>query len=175
MSEVPVASTNGPLAVTKKSTAWVWYFVILVVMTLATTTTLIVYNLRQQLTPQQLAGAVALWKKHGPRSYDFEYTKRTTTNVEEKYAVQVRDGEVTSVTLNEEPLEERLYSYHSMLALFGFMDRFLEIDRQPGRPRAFVRASFDEEDGHVRRYVRSVSGTKERVEIVVTKFASVKK
>ena len=64
-----------------------------------------------------------------------------------------------------------LYPYHSVPALFGFMNDFLAQDRRPGRPRAFVRAAFAEADGHPMRYVRSVTGgARERVEIVVTTF-----
>jgi hypothetical protein len=182
-----LASTNGPPAApTRKSRTWVWYFVILVVLSLAATTTMIVYNLRQQLTPAQLEAARAHWNDHGPADYDMEYTKQTTTaDSLETYAVQVRGGKVVKVEVTPglpgketrwQPIEERLYPYHSVPALFGFMYEFLAQDRRPGRPRAFVRAVFAPDDGHPMRYVRSVSGaTRERVEIVVTKFEPVRK
>jgi hypothetical protein len=168
MDTPQLASTNGPPA-RPKNRAWVWYFVILIVLTIAATTTLFVFNIKQQLTPEQLAAATALWKAKGPASYDMEYTKQLGTE-EEKYFVEVRKGEVVSVKMNDQPIEERLYRYHSMLALFSFIEQFQKIDREPGRPRAFVRADFDATDGHIQRYVRSVSGTRERVQIVVTKF-----
>jgi uncharacterized protein DUF6174 len=164
-----LSSTNGPPAIRQKSKTWIWYFVLLAVLTAAATTTLIVFNLKQQLTPQQLAAAQALWKKHGPESYDLEYTKEIG-ETKESYAVRVRNGEVVDVMLNDKPIERRLYRYHSMPELFGFIEGFLEIDSKPGRPRAFARATFDEEDGHLKRYTRSVSSPKERVEIIVTKF-----
>jgi hypothetical protein len=130
-------------------------------------TSLIVFNVGQQLTPEKLAAAIALWKERGPTSYDMEYTKPM---VNETFKVRVRKGDVVSVTMNDQPLPEREYPYHSMRALFGFIERFQQIDQEPGQPRAFVRATFDETDGHIRRYVRSVSGKKERAEFVVTKL-----
>jgi hypothetical protein len=173
-----LASSNGPPSLPKKNRTWVWYFVILAGLSLAATTTMIVYNLRQQLTPEQLEAARQRWLQHGPASYDMEYTKITTTT--ETYRVEVRDTKVVKVEMTPglpgndakwQPIEERLYPYHSVPALFGFMNDFLARDRMPGRPRAFVRANFDSNDGHLMRYVRSVSGTTpQRVEIVVTKF-----
>lgn len=175
-----LASTNGPPVAVKKNRTWVWYFVIVAGLSIAATTTMIVYNLKQQLTPEQLQAAVARWNERGPASYDMEYTKQTAASESiETYVVEVRAGKVVKVDVAPglrgkdtrwQPIEERLYPYHSVPALFGFMNDFLAQDRRPGRPRAFVRAAFDDNDGHVMRYVRNVSGAKERVEIVVTKF-----
>lgn len=173
-----LASTNGPPVAPKKSRSWLWYFAFLVAATMAATTTMIVYNLRQQLTPQQLQEAIGRWQKNKPADYDMEYSKQSGSTVE-TYYVQVRGGKVTRVDMRTgqakdvEPLEERLYPYHSVDALFGFMNDFLAQDARPGRPKAFVRAVFADEDGHPMRYVRSVSATRERVEIIVTKFERV--
>lgn len=173
----PLPSSNGPPP-RRKNRTWVWYFVILAGLSIAATTTMIVYNLKQQLTPGQLEAARQRWLQHGPADYDMEYTKITTTT--ETYRVEVRGKKVVKVEVTPDlpgkdarwqPIEARLYPYHSVPALFGFMNDFLAHDRMPGRPRAFVRANFDSDDGHLMRYVRSVSGTApQRVEFVVTKF-----
>jgi hypothetical protein len=172
-----LASSNGPPA-PPKSRTWVWYFVILAGLSIAATTIMIVYNLGQQLTPEMLEAARQKWLQHGPGSYDMEYSKITTST--ETYRVEVRGGKVVKAEVASglpgkdtkwEPIEERFYRYHSVAALFDFMNGFLAHDGTPGKPRAFVRANFDSNDGHPMRYVRSVSGPPlQRVEIVVTRF-----
>src|SRR5262249_4483768 len=54
---------------------WIWFFVILIVLTVTSITIMIVYNLRQQLKPEQLAQARALWEQKGPADYDLDYTQ----------------------------------------------------------------------------------------------------
>jgi uncharacterized protein DUF6174 len=179
-----LASTNGPPVTRKKNRTWVWYFGILAVLSAAATTTMIAYNLGQQLKPDTLQAAVARWNEHGPADYDMEYTKQTgAADSLETNVVEVRGGKVVKVVrapglrtkdTQWQPVEERLYPHYSVPALFGFMNDFLAQDRRPGRPRVFVRAAFDEQDGHLTRYVRSVTGgTNERVEIVVVSFTKV--
>src|SRR6516164_3745556 len=133
MDTPSLAITNGP-PVRPRSRAWIWYFVLLAILTVAMITSLIVFNVGQQLTPEKLAAAIALWKERGPTSYDMEYTKPM---VNETFKVRVRKGDVVSVTMNDQPLPEREYPYHSMRALFGFIERFQQIDQEPGQPRAF--------------------------------------
>ncbi len=147
---------------------WLWYFGILVVLTAASIATMIAFNLRQQLKPAQLAAAAARWKQRGPRDYDMTYTKKL--GEAETYAVQVRNGVVVSAQRNRQPVEERLLRHYSMNALFSDIERFLEIDAEPGRPKTFCVATFDPEDGHIRHYVRRVMGSSERVEISVDTF-----
>jgi hypothetical protein len=174
MSDPLQSSTNGPPSRPQpKNRAWVWYFVLLADMTVATTTILIAYNVSQQLTMQKFEAAHALWKKRGPADYDMDYSTQTTA--ETKFHVRVRGGNVVEATMNGEPIEPRLYSHRTMNGLLSDVQRFLEIDQKPGSPRAYVRATFDGSDGHLVRYVRSVSETRERVEIVVTKFEAVEK
>ena len=54
-----------------------------------------------------------------------------------------------------------------MDSLFDFIRDRLRADASPDRPRAFVKASFDEKDGHVSNYVHSVMSTRERLEVTV--------
>ena len=147
---------------------WIWYYATLVVLTAASITIMIVYNLKQQLTPPQFAAAQALWKEKGPRDYDMTYTKKV--GAPETYAVRVRAGVVVSAERNGQPVEERQLHYHSMNALFSDVERFLELDAEPGRPRTFCVARFDPDDGHLRHYVRRVMGSTERAEITVERL-----
>ena len=95
-----LASTNGPPIAAKQSRTWVWYFAILAGLSIAATTTMIVYNLKQQLTPEQLQAAVARWNERGPANYDMEYTKQTAAAESlETYAVEVRGGKVVKVVV----------------------------------------------------------------------------
>src|SRR5262249_30657728 len=123
------------------------------------------YNRNQQLTREQLEAARALWKQNGPRDYDLRYTKQGDATG--TFDVQVRDGKVVDAKLDSRELERRLYATVDMPALFDDLERFLELDSQPNRPRVFAVASFDRTDGHLMHYVRSVSALRQRVEITV--------
>jgi hypothetical protein len=147
------------------SRAWIWYFVILVVLTLLSITALVMFNLGQQLKPEQLAQAQALWNDKGPRDYNMVYTLNGSTTG--TYRVQVRQGKVVSVIRDGQSVEKRLYVYSSMPALFEFIEDFLKQDAEPGRRRTFTKAVFDPQDGHLKHYVRRVMGTTERQEITV--------
>jgi hypothetical protein len=145
---------------------WIWFFIVLAVLTLAAIAIQIWYNPTVPLTAPLLAEAQARWKEHGPRNYDLDYTIKKIENTE-KFHVQVRNGKVVSVTMDGRALESRLYPYHTMPALFDFIEEFREQDSQPGRPRTFTSVMFDPVDGHLIHYVRSVAVRRERQEIIV--------
>jgi hypothetical protein len=153
-----------------QSYRWVWYFVILAILTIAACTILVWYNLRQQLKKPDLAAALARWKQNRPSDYDLTYTKRGSANG--TFFVEVRDGKVVSVTLdgreitqNDKPLDPSRFDRYDMAALMDDIETFLEKDAEPGRPRTYTVATFDPADGHIVRYVRRVMGTSERIEI----------
>jgi hypothetical protein len=148
-----------------RSRGWIWFFVILSVLAIAAITGNIVYNLWQQLKPEQLATARALWDAKKPSNYDMEYTQAGATPG--TFTVEVRDGKIVSAARDGQPLDERLYGYYDMNGLFNSIDQFMEIDQKPGAPRTFTKATFDASDGHVIRYIRRVMGTNERLEINV--------
>jgi hypothetical protein len=122
-------------------------------------------NRQQQLTPEKLALARALWAEKGPRDYELDYEiKRDETpdpspSVGQKYTVRVRDGKVETPPAGE---------FGAMDDLFDWIDARLRADREADGPRPFVKATFDPHDGHVLHYVRSVMRTRERIEISVT-------
>ena len=60
----------------QQSYRWVWYFVVLGVLTVSACTILVWYNLRQQLKQEDLQAARALWKLNRPPDYDLIYSKR---------------------------------------------------------------------------------------------------
>jgi hypothetical protein len=148
---------------------WVWFFVVLAGLALTAIVIQIWYNWSHQLNPIQLAEAEALWKEKGPLDYDMEYTVRKIDSTE-VYSVKVRKGKVISVLRDSRPVEKRLYHYSDMTGLFDIIEQFLAHDAPSGserKPRVFARAEFDPHDGHLLRYVRSVSFTRERIEITV--------
>jgi hypothetical protein len=174
----------------RRSHRWIWFFVVVVGLTVAAVAILWIYNLKQQLTPEKLAAAWKQWKEKGPANYDMKY--QVKYNEEENtvtYTVRVRHGEVEYAEPDDRPLEKK-QGYYGMPALFSFIKRFLEmdepglmirleesgrtvikrlpvVDAKPRSPRTFTVATFDADDGHLIHYVRRVMGTTERVEITV--------
>jgi hypothetical protein len=159
----------------KPNRGWIWYFVILGGLTSLAITVLVLYNLRQQLKPEQLEAARKLWDAKRPSDYVLTYTK--TGAVTGTFIVKVRKGKVVSVDMRQEvpgeqaikvvELERRLYRDHDMGGLFDAIERFLEMDAQKDSPRPYVRALFDPHNGQLRQYVRRVMGTRERIQIDV--------
>ena len=148
----------------RRSRGWLWFFGILIVLTITSITVQISFNLSQQLTQQKLDAARMRWREAGPRDYDLEYTIEKIGS-KETFQVHVRDGKVVASTRDGQAEEPRLFRYRDMLYLFTLMEDFLEHDTQPGMPRTFATAIFDQADSHVIRYVRSVKSTLERQEI----------
>jgi hypothetical protein len=146
---------------------WIWFFVALAFLTVAAIFLLAKFNPTVPLTPELLAEAQARWKAYGPKDYDLDYTVKKMDATEQFHA-QVRHGEAISVIMNGSiPLEPRQYPYYTMPALFGFIEEFMEQDRQPGKPRTFTNVLFDAVDGHLIHYLRSVASKRERQEITV--------
>jgi hypothetical protein len=169
---------DAPLAGTfvmtppRRNRNWIWFFVTLAVLTGVATVTLIVYNLRQQLTLSQLRAARDLWEQKRPSDYRLEYTKKGSATG--TFVVEVRGGKAVSVLMDgrpilqdEKPLDKELIYRYDMTALFNDIEQFLEIDARPGSPRAYNRAYFDPDDGHLLQYVRRIMGTTNRLEITV--------
>lgn len=163
---------NPSMPAPQQSYRWVWYFVVLIILTVAACTILVWYNLRQQLKKEDLQKAREQWKRDRPLNYDLHYTKRGSASG--AFDVEVRDGKVTSVTLdgreitqNDKPIDSSRYPRYDMTALMDDIETFLEEDAEPGRPRTYTVATFDPKDGHLIRYVRRVMGTSERIEIIV--------
>src|SRR5262249_60155128 len=119
----PNGAATPPAPAPRKNRGWIWFFALLALLTVAGISLNWWFNLRQQLTPEQLAAARALWNAKGPHDYELEYTEQGSARG--TYLVQVRGGKVVSATLDGRPLEPRLYPTSSMPALFDDIERFL--------------------------------------------------
>jgi hypothetical protein len=132
------------------------------------------FNLRQQLTPEQLDAARRLWDENGPHDYRLDYTIKREVNpdlagtVPQRYSVNVRGKKIVTVADSEgRNLKSGEFEFDSMDSLFTTIGKRLRADADPARPRAFVKATFDSRDGHVTHYVHSVMSTRERLEVTV--------
>ena len=152
----------------RKNNNWKWFFAIVAALSLCVAVSLIWWNLRLQLKPEQLEAARALWNTNGPADYVLVYTTRkneeTTTD---HYVVRVRQKKPYEVIVNGLPEPAERLDYQSMDALFNYIERFLELDSEKDKPRTYTRADFDHKTGAIRSYVRRIMGKRERLEINV--------
>jgi hypothetical protein len=145
---------------------WLWYFLVLLLLAAVAASSLIVYNLGQQLSPEQLDSARRRWQAHGPRDYRLAYTIKRDDQPVDHYAVRVHAGKVVLATVNGKPVPAAERERVDMEGLFRLMDEHLRLREQAGQPKTFLRAHFDAVDGHVRSYVRAPRG-QARLEITV--------
>ena len=159
---------------TRRNRYWIWFFVLVGLLTVGAIAILLLYNLNQQLKPEPVAAARQRWDKNGLANYDLFYKiNRQDLNgsVEEDFVIQVRHGRVvfgtfrTSPQYKEVPLKTRLYSLHNVPAFFDYLDDYLKQDAKPGAVRPCMLALFDPNDGHLLHFVRRVSSN--RLEITV--------
>jgi hypothetical protein len=155
---------------------WVWFFVILAILGIGAIVINLVYNVLQQLRPQELASARALWNEKAPTDYDLDYVvkdENATGSAEpmqlevERISVHVRGGHVRSATRNGAALPAGEWGHYGVGPLFDLIEIYLEKDGQSGEPPTYTHALFDKKDGHPIHYVRRVMGTRRRLEIRV--------
>lgn len=158
----------------RRNRGWIWFFVTVFTLAIGAGVTLIVYNIKQQLKPEDLQAAWELWKKKGPADYDVVYEVLRPEQPPEIFVVRVRNKTTTFASRNDKEEEARLRPYRGMDALFEQVTEFMLIDSQPGKPRTYVRGVFDPADGHLWWYVRRVMGTTQRVEIRVLELRAVR-
>ena len=154
---------------------WVYFYVFVIVASVSVAGFMIWFNLSIQLTPEKLADAKKLWQQKGPKSYDMTYTKRLNDDATvSRFDVKVRSGVLEEVKLNGQKLvkqpdqESDPRIYHSMDRLLSDIERFMNIDNKPGAPKVYVTAIFEPDNGALRRYIRRVMGTTQRIELHVT-------
>lgn len=156
-----------------KNRAWMWFFAVVIVLAGAAAGINWAYNVKQQLSPSQLADAMKLWKEKGPRDYDLRIEKSTSSaNSDGKAKLEVieskiRGGKVLFASLDGQPMEARLLPNYDMPAWFGFIEEFLANDAKPNAPRTFRAAVFDPTTGAILNFRRRKSGTHERQEITI--------
>jgi hypothetical protein len=162
------------------------FFLVLAGLGLAALTIPIVYNLRQQLRPEQVAEARERWRRAAPADYDlklFVLTNHDGREERDEFVTAVRGGKVALVGCNGEllyaapalavlagpgllaPPREDLRR-HGVEALFRQIEEALREDQASGG-RNYATAKFDPADGHPQHYVHRIRGSKERVEWLV--------
>jgi hypothetical protein len=149
------------------SRRWVWYFILLAVMSATAIVLPIVYNLSLQLRPEELASARQRWKANGPRDYDLQFQEKITEHGESsdsEWVVKVRDGKVTVVTCDSETLPAADYPDLTVDGQFAVIEKGLQLDLATGVRRNYATAAFDLGDGHPTHYVRRVRGSGDRLE-----------
>jgi hypothetical protein len=148
-----------------KSRAWIWYFVFVFVASVGVAGTMIAFNLSRQLTSEKLEAEWRKWKANGPPDYRLTYTKRLNDSSQaDRFVVTVRDGKVRDVQMNGIELAPEQRPYHSMDRLFRDIERFQELDAKDKR-KVYMMAIFDDETGAIRKFVRSVTSTRQSVDI----------
>ena len=156
----------------EKNHNWIWFFAALVVLGLAAVAINWAYNARRQLTMEQLIAAEDLWDKHGPTDYDLVVEKTiqsasASEPMRDRIEVKVRKRNVVDATINGGPIPHRVWNENDLPAWFGFVERFMQIDSAPGAPRTFHAAEFDPKTGQLLQFIRSVSLTRERQELIL--------
>jgi hypothetical protein len=113
------------------------------------------------------------WKRHGLASYEMDIDE--SLGLTAKIHVEVRNDQVTAMTINGQPTAPRLWDSWSVPGLFGIIR--LDLDRngavaggeeQP--PAVFQQAEFDPVDGHPRVYRRTELSGGQTVEWRITNF-----
>lgn len=156
-----------------RSRNWLWFFLILVVLATAAIGINWWYNLRQQLSMEQLTAAMQRWQERGPVDYDIIIEKNISSATSsgeptiETIVARVRKGTVLDASLDGRPMERRLWPDYDMPAWFGYVEEFLRRDLAPGAPRTFRTAVFDPLTGALQHFRRRVSGTRERQELKI--------
>jgi hypothetical protein len=171
---------------------YVWFFAVLALCGTAAVTIPIVYNLRLQLKPEQLAEARERWQTNGPRDYDLSFIVQSGREGEaDEYHAIIRGGQVhwvvqpDSVAASHEQRvvlgmavgpslpawcgrglsEEELRAW-SVAGIFDKIAQGLAENAAAGG-RNYATASFDPVDGHPIHYVRRVKATGERLELTI--------
>lgn len=128
----------------------------------------IVYNLGQQLRPDQLAVARLLWDEHGPADYDLTFTIQYDGEpLPERHIVLVRQGRAVAALREGELLAVRP-ALGAMLGLPAgavrgptytiptMFDRLQALLEEENAQRNFLVGVFDPQSGWPRRFIRRV-------------------
>jgi hypothetical protein len=171
-----MASAATGRRVAPRSRGWVAFFVILVGLAVTGVVLPILYNLGQQLRPEQLSAAKARWEAEGPADYDLTYTIKYDRETQaERHVVVVRQGRVVWASCEGEVVQVSpalgallgvtaggtTHGGRDVAAIFA---RLEELLGEEGSRRNFLVAAFDPKAGWPRRIVRRVRGTGTREE-----------
>lgn len=131
------------------------------------------------MQPAELDLAEARWRQHGSADYDLDLD--ASLGLAGKMHVEVRQGEVIAVTLNDQPTRRHLWDYWSVPGLFEVMrldrDRNLAAAQEPaGTPAEPVlqQAVFDPRNGLPLEYRRSDQTSGQTGGWRITRFRSLR-
>src|SRR5262249_60798210 len=105
----------------RQNRGWLWFFLVLLLLAAVAASSLVVYNLGQQLRPEDVQDARRRWQAKGPRDYRLVYTVKTDDQPVDHYAVRVQGGKVTQATVNGKPLPAEELAGADMEGLFRRM------------------------------------------------------
>jgi hypothetical protein len=159
----------------RRSRAWIVYFLILAILASIAIVVPILFNINQQLRPEQLEAARQRWRDHEPRDYDLTFAITWDRDqTPERHMVAVRGGKIVFASCEGEILFlapamraaaglpggglPRAHAY-DVPAIFDHLDGLL---REEGARRNFLIAGFDPNDGYPRRFIRRIRGTSTR-------------
>src|SRR5262245_62672717 len=146
----------------------VWFFLVLVLLGTAAVVAPIVYNLRQMLTPEQVAEARARWEAKGPADYQLSFLERIDDDRPDTYEATVRRGELVGLKVNDKSVAvakltaARRHEF-TVPGMFDLIEQHL-AEEEGGKRRNYATAYFDPELGFPVRYVRRVHGSRARLE-----------
>ncbi|MGL4555689.1 MAG: hypothetical protein ACRC33_31360 [Gemmataceae bacterium] len=158
---------------------WLGFFAVLTALSVTAVTLPIVYNLGQQLRPEQLDEARLRWREHGPADYDLTFNVRYDREpTRDRHVIRVRDRRLV-VALCE---GEVLYASPALGGAIGLpfgsageppawtVERIFDhvagllAEQQATDGRNFLVAVFDPKEGYPRRFVRRIARTSTREE-----------
>lgn len=153
--------------------SWVWFFVALGVLAAAAIVVpLVAVPMVHGLVPvtrENLESARKLWEHTGLRDYDMEY--RTKGSVSNGFKIQVRDGKVVSVLMDDQPLDRNnsptAFDDQTMTVMFKHLERFLQLAEKADGPPVVLQARFDPVDGHIIRYIYRATDTSQPIQVSV--------
>ena len=160
----------------KRSRRWVPFFVLLCCLAVTGVVLPIVYNLGQQLRPEQLAAAKARWQQSGPADYDLTFTLKYDREPQaERHVALVRGGRVVWSSCEGELVQVSpavgaaigvaaggsSRGGRDVPAIFAHLEALLAEGETQGN---FLVAVFDPKTGWPRRIIRRVRGTSTREE-----------
>ncbi len=128
----------------------------------------------EPLTHEVLANAKQLWDSSGVRSYDLSYQMHGSY-----YEVVVRDGIVTSATVNGQPVRTAEIRAYAIDGLFDMLALELDNLDNPAGPFAgssgsvLMRVRFHDQLGYVERYLRGSGGVGRSVSLEQLVFTKV--
>jgi hypothetical protein len=168
---------------------WILFFLLLALAGAGAVVVPLVYNLRQQLQPEQFEAAQTRWKEHGTLDYDLLWeAKQNEDPRADEYHVVVRGGKVWVVHINRDVLlaqelaiplggaggpsvtalatervPQRQLTGYTVEGLFRIIKDNLRKNAESDG-RNFATATFDTRDGHPTRYIYRVRRSPERLE-----------